>query len=297
MLCQLKNIRLVYNALSGLNYAFFADIIMFDKGMLIMNKTFRKAWKKFWEPVLGFPLLQWIIAGFVAAIIWIIYFTCTKKIINYETFKRFRKSPAIFVFWHGRSVMLSPIVCIGGMHSYAVASQHKDGRIMAKVQRLFGLRSIYGSTSKGGISVLRQGIKVLRAGGYSICISPDGPGGPSLRVQDGALYFSKMSGAPIIPVCYTASRGWFQARWDRFFIPKPFSKILCEVGTPIYVDAHADAAAMEDTRKKLEDFMVAQMRAMDAKFNLFQPEQDMTAGEFKQRMRDAAAARKSKGRA
>lgn len=270
-------------------------ILSCKRVLYIMNKTFRKLWKKFWEPILGCSVLQWIIAAIIATIIWIIYFSCSKKITNYETFKRFRKSPAIFVFWHGRSIMLSPIVCIGGMHSYAVASQHKDGRIMAKVQRLFGLRSIYGSTSKGGISVLRQGIRILRDGGYSICISPDGPGGPSLRVQDGALYFAKMSGAPIIPVCYTSSRGWFQARWDRFLITKPFSKILCEVGNPIYVDANADAVQMENIRKNIEDFMVKQMRDMDAKFNLFQVEQDMTATEFKQRQREKKS--KSKGRA
>ena len=162
-----------------------------------MEITFRKVWKGFWEPILRLPIFQWIIALLMAASIWFVYFTSRLHIKNIEVFRKYRRKPAIFVFWHGRSMMLSPIVCMRGMRSYAVASRHKDGRMMAKLQNLFGLRSIYGSTSDGGISVLRQGVRVLRQGGYSVCISPDGPGGPSLRVQDGALYFAKMSGRPL----------------------------------------------------------------------------------------------------
>ena len=89
---------------------------------------FRKIWKKFWEPILGLSIFQWIIAAIMAMLIWFVYFTCRKKVVNYETFKKFRHKPAIFVFWHGRSFMLSPIVCLGGMKSYAVASKHKDGK-------------------------------------------------------------------------------------------------------------------------------------------------------------------------
>ena len=161
---------------------------------------FRKIWKKFWEPVLGFAGFQWIIALVMAMLIWFIYLTSRREIINYETFKKFRHKPAIFVFWHGRSLMLSPIVALGGMKSYAITSRHKDGRMMAKLQHLFGLRAIYGSSHSGGVSVLREGVRMLRRGDHSLCISPDGPGGPSLRVQDGALYLAKMTGAPIIPV-------------------------------------------------------------------------------------------------
>ena len=111
--------------------------------------------------------------------------------------------------------MLSPLICLGGMHAYAVASRHKDGRMMAKLQHLFGLRAIYGSSHKGGVSVLREGLRVLARGDHGICMAPDGPGGPSLRVKEGALYFAKMSGAPIIPVCFTAKRAWIQDRWDK----------------------------------------------------------------------------------
>lgn len=257
-----------------------------------MYQTFRKLWKGFWEPVLRCGAIQWVVAAIFSIMIWGVYFTSRLKIKNIEVFKKYRRKPAIFVFWHGRSMMLSPIVCVRGMRSYAVASRHKDGRMMAKLQRLFGLRSIYGSTSDGGISVLRQGVRVLRDGGYSICISPDGPGGPSLRVQDGALYFAKMSGAPIIPVCFSASRHRIQSRWDRYLVALPFGKITCNVGEPIFIPSRAKADEINEIRRNLEDFMVRQVHEMDAEFGIPPVEQDMTARRFKEEMRAARQTRK-----
>lgn len=261
-----------------------------------MEITFRKVWKGFWEPILRLSIFQWIIAGIMAIAVWGVYFTSRVKIKNIAVFKKYRRKPAIFVFWHGRSMMLSPIVAVRGMRSYAVASRHKDGRMMAKLQRLFGLRSIYGSTSDGGISVLRQGVRVLRDGGYSICISPDGPGGPSLRVQDGALYFAKMSGTPIIPVCFSASRARVQKRWDRYLVALPFSKITCNVGEPVFIPRKATDVEFESARKNLEDFMVCQMREMDAEFGLMPVEQDQTASRFKDAMRAARREKKENRR-
>jgi len=259
----------------------------------IMNKTFRKIWKGFWEPILHLPIIQWIVAVLMATAIWFVYFTSRKKITNYEVFKKYRRKPAIFIFWHGRSMMLSPIICLGGMRAYAVASRHSDGRMMAKLQRLFGLKPIYGSTSEGGISVLRQGVRILRQGDHSMCISPDGPGGPSLRVQDGALYFAKMTGAPIIPVCFSASHAWFQNRWDRYLVALPFSKITCKVGNPVFINAKSTPEEFEAIRKKIENYMVRQVREMDGEFGLVNVEQDLTATEFKRARRAAREEKKN----
>jgi lysophospholipid acyltransferase (LPLAT)-like uncharacterized protein len=261
---------------------------------VFQNKTFRKIWKGVWEPILRLGIFQWIIAVLFAIPIWFVYFTSIKKITNIDVFYKYRKKPAIFVFWHGRSMMLSPIICLGGMQAYAVASRHKDGRMMAKLQRLFGLRAIYGSSHRGGVSVLREGLRVLSKGDWGICMSPDGPGGPSLRVQDGALYFAKMSGAPIIPVCYSCSRAWLQNRWDRYLVALPFSKIVCNIGEPVFVPRKATEEEFEKIRTDLENFMVKQMRELDAEFGLKPVEQDLNASEFKRQKREAKKNKKAK---
>ena len=260
---------------------------------MVHNKTFRKAWKKFWEPVLGMGIIQWIVAVFMAIPIWFVYFTSIKKITNIEVFQKYRRKPAIFIMWHGRTMMLSPMICLGGMRAYVVASRHKDGRMMAKLQRLFGLRAIYGSSHKGGVSVLRKGVKVLARGDHALCISPDGPGGPSLRIKDGALYFAQMSGAPIIPVSYSVSRAWIQERWDKYLVALPFTKLNINIGNPVFIPRRASAEDIEKYRADLENFMVAQMRELDAECGIESPEQDLTASEFKRQKREAAAAKKA----
>jgi len=250
------------------------------------KSLFRRLWKGFWNAVLSIGPLQWLVALIIATPIWFVYLTSRIKFTNYETFKKYRKKPAVFVFWHGRSMILSPIIAVGGMRAFAVSSKHHDGRIMAKLQRLFGLRPIYGSTTDGGLSVLRGGLRVLADGRYSMCISPDGPGGPSLRVQDGTMYFAKMSGAPIIPVCYSASRAKFMDRWDRYLIAKPFSKINCVIGEPVFVPRRASDEEFNQIKDSLEKYMVDMVHRMDAEFGYAPIEQDSTARSFKKAKRE-----------
>ena len=144
------------------------------------------------------------------------------------------------------------------------------------------------------MDVLRGGLRVLMDGRYSLCISPDGPGGPSLRIQDGTMYFAKMTGAPIIPVCYSASRAWFMNRWDRYLIAKPFSRIDCVVGNPVFVPRRASDEELKKIKCALETYMVETTRKMDDKFNHKPVEQDLMAGEFKAALRAERAARRNK---
>lgn len=241
-------------------------------------KFFRKLWKCFWNFILSHGIAQWLLAFLMFLIIWFIYFTSIRKIKGKEILKKFKNRNVIFVFWHGRTMMLSPIVYKFGFRGYAVASRHKDGRIMAKLQRFFGLKSILGSSSEGGFSALRQGIKALRKKNTVLCLSPDGPSGPSLRFHDGALYFARMTGVPLIPVCFSSSPAWFQKRWDRYLISLPFSRINYDIGEPVYLNSKED---FNYQKTKMENILIKQLRDMDKKFNLFEVETDLTATEFK----------------
>ena len=55
----------------------------------------------------------------------------------------------------------------------------------------------------------------------------------------------------------------------------------------------ASAEEVEKIRKGLEDFMVAQMRELDAEFGLPYIEQDLTSREYKRKKREAKAAKKT----
>lgn len=250
-----------------------------------MNRTLRRANRKFWGAILHNPLFEWPLVSILAGLIWFIFLTSKRRLYNTESLQNYKNKPVIFVFFHGRCTMLSPIIKRSGVRAYCIASKHNDGRMMARLQRMFGLRAIYGSSSKGALSVLRDGVRIIQNKKASICITVDGPSGPSMRIKDGALYFARMTGAPIVPCCFSASRGKFLNRWDRFLIPGFFGTISVNIGEPIYIDSKISGTDLEKKRSEIEDIMEKQLRDLDAEFNLFHVERDMTATEFKEQQR------------
>ena len=225
----------------------------------------RELWKKLWRWFFTLPMIQWIVAFLIYMCFRLVQVTCRIRYKNKKVFKQIKGRPVIYAFWHGRSMMLSGAVKRYGYKGYAIFSRHRDGRLMAKLQLMFGLRGIYGSTGRrGAVQVLREGVRVLNEGSI-LCLSPDGPKGPRMRIHDGVLYFAKMTGAPIVPICFSCNRPWFQDRWDKYLIATPFSKILIDAGDPFYIGKGDD---MEIARAKLEKIMVEQLWRTDAEFGL-----------------------------
>lgn len=245
-----------------------------------MKKFLKKQVKQFFRLFYGWGVIQWLLAIIYYILIWFVYITSEKKISGLDILKKYGRRPAVFVFWHGRTMMLSPIIALAHVRGYAIADSRKDGRAIAKMEKLFGLKTIYGSSASGGFSVLKKGVSILNTGKYCLALSPDGPRGPSMRFHDGALYFAKMTGAPIIPVCYSCSRPWFLNRWDRYLLTKPFSIIAGKIGKPIFIDRKTKIEDFEKIRKNLEDIMVKQAYDLDKKFTDFKVEQDLTLDAF-----------------
>src|SRR5207237_2956860 len=82
-------------------------------------------------------------------------------------------------------------------------------------------------------------------------ITPDGPRGPRFEFKPGALLLSQMSGRPVLPMAYAASRAWL-IKWDKFVIPVPFSRIAIAIGPPFYVPRVTDAALLERLAGEME---------------------------------------------
>ncbi len=258
-----------------------------------MSKKFRKIWKCFWSPVLNNSVVQWGLAITTSCVIWILFLTSKHKFINTDSLKKYRTRPVIFVFFHGRCAMLSPIIKFARISAYCVASQHRDGRMMARLQRLFGMRAIYGSTSSGAITVLRQGVHIIQTQKKSLCISVDGPSGPSLRVHQGALYFARMTGAPIVPCCFSCSRPTYMDRWDKFMMPKLFGTISCRIGEPVYIDSKLSGDKFEQKRIEIEKIMQNQMYEMDEEFNLPRIQSDLNSSEYRKKRRNKTRHKKN----
>ena len=126
-----------------------------------------------------------------------------------------------------------------------------DGELGAMMVRRVGGSVIRGSSSHTGARALRDYYQALAKEDVSPVITPDGPRGPRFRFKPGAILLAQMSGRPILPMAYAASRAW-RVKWDRFVIPVPLSRIAVAIGPPRYVPRTLDAAALEKLQGEME---------------------------------------------
>jgi lysophospholipid acyltransferase (LPLAT)-like uncharacterized protein len=68
----------------------------------------------------------------------------------------------------------------------------------------------------------------------------------------GVIELSRITGRPIVPVTFSASKKIVFDSWDRFLLPYPFSRGVLIFGEPIEVDPHGDRTHIEDKRLLLE---------------------------------------------
>ncbi len=185
--------------------------------------------------VLRTNTVQWIISVPIA-----IYFHLVNRtnIVDRPPFPI--PEPYILAMWHGRLVML-PMFRNGKKPLIALISGHRDGQIISKVASLFGIQTVVGSTSKGGMRAVRELMRFARDG-HSLFVTPDGPRGPRMRSSEGILDLARLTGLPILPATMSAGRGTSLQNWDRFLIPWFFNRVVIRWGEPIYVNAGDDKA-------------------------------------------------------
>jgi len=94
---------------------------------------------------------------------------------------------------------------------------------------------------------LMEAVRELKKGAV-LCFTPDGPRGPSGVVQGGLMMMAKKSGQPIIPIGMATNRRWLIKSWDRYMVPKPFSRGVMVFGDPIFVPADASDEEVERLR-------------------------------------------------
>ncbi|NVN88421.1 MAG: lysophospholipid acyltransferase family protein [Rhodopseudomonas sp.] len=149
--------------------------------------------------------------------------------------------PFIMAMWHGRLIML-PMLRVAEKPLVALISGHRDGRIVSKVAAIFGIETVTGSSSRGGMRAVRELMRFASAG-HCLFVTPDGPRGPRMHINDGILDLARLTGLPILPVSVSAHRAVVFNSWDRLVLPLPFSKVVIRWGEPIEIGADDDRAA------------------------------------------------------
>ena len=178
-----------------------------------------------------------------------------------------KECPFILCFWHGRLLMM-PQSWNLSKKIYLLTSQHRDGQLIKKIASYFGFCFVTGSSRKGGAKALRQMVNHL-SGGNCVGLTPDGPRGPRMRVQEGIITIAQLSGAPIVPITFSINNGTALNSWDRFLVGFPFGRGIFIWGEPIYVDRHASKEVREQARHGLENQLLKMTKDAD---NLFERE-------------------------
>jgi len=156
----------------------------------------------------------------------------------------------LFVFWHSR--ILPVAYTHKGYNAAIMVSRSKDGEIIAQVIYRQGHEPVRGSSTRGGKEALYYIVDALKSGNRPGVMIPDGPLGPRYKVQHGVIRLAQLTGYPIISVTGSFSHMKVLNSWDRFVIPRPFSRCLILYGNPIYVPSDASLDQKEDLRFQLE---------------------------------------------
>ena len=127
-----------------------------------------------------------------------------------------------------------------------------DGELAARTVSSFGLKSLRGSSSRGGGRCAQaigerpeSGVPCGVDAGWSQRAAP--PGQSRNRLCRGTHRSADPANA------YALDKSWRLRSWDRFPIPKPGARIICRFGTPIEAPANTSHEEIEHTRLAVEE--------------------------------------------
>ena len=204
-------------------------------------------WRARWLIALGFRLLQ----------IW-------ARTLRYEIDDRAGvigkpvNENYIGALWHNR-LLIFPFVLrrfFSNRRGAALISASRDGELLADAIKRFSFDVVRGSSSRLGASAILQLTDVL-ASGRDVVITPDGPRGPAYELGPGIIFLAQKSGAPVVPVNMEYSSCWRLKSWDRFILPRPFSKVRVIIGQSHHVRSTSTPEEFETERLRLQDVMMA----------------------------------------
>lgn len=167
--------------------------------------------------------------------------------------------PVIYCLWHNRIFTVPRVwqkLCGAHRKAVVLTSASHDGAMLARAVGVFGIGSVRGSSSRRGVAALVALRKALREG-VDICLTPDGPRGPRYVLQPGAVKLAQAGQAAIIPIHVEYASAWVIKSWDRFHVPKPFSKVRVIIDEALAVPAELSESEFEDWRLRIESILRA----------------------------------------
>jgi lysophospholipid acyltransferase (LPLAT)-like uncharacterized protein len=164
-------------------------------------------------------------------------------------FHGFTPGREIYCFWH--QCVLPCAFYFRSTHATILISQSFDGELIARTLEFFGYSAVRGSSSRGGQQGMIGMRRVLDEGTPAI-FTADGPRGPIYRAKMGPIKLAQLTGAPIGSFHLQPQKAWVIRSWDRFLIPKPFTRIAVSWGLWTMVSEEATTEELDPLRDLLD---------------------------------------------
>lgn len=162
-----------------------------------------------------------------------------------------RGEQRIYLFWH--EYILFPLYICGHCNVSMLLSRHRDADVLERIGHHMGYECIRGSTYRGGSTAVRE---LMRKGRNAhLTITPDGPRGPRRHLAQGPIYLASRLGLPLVPSGFGCDRPWRAKSWDRFVVPRPFSRARTVVGPEIFIPPNLDRPGVEHYRQRVEQLL------------------------------------------
>lgn len=132
-------------------------------------------------------------------------------------------------------------------------SQSNDGELITNVLHTLGHATVRGSSSRGGVGVLRKLKRIMERENRVAVFTIDGPRGPRRIPKAGPIFLAQRTGAKLVPIrAFPRHKYVFEKSWDHFQIPYPFRRCPIRIGTPYNVT----------TQKLTEDVMAREIERL-----------------------------------
>lgn len=206
--------------------------------------------------------MKWLLTKCMYLLARFFHFTYRYRFVGIENLEKARtlgpNGSYILGIWHQN--LFAGILAQTGLEHVVIASKSKDSEAVSYTLNKLGHVVLRGSSKrngvdKGGKAAKDQMIEVLKSGKPG-SLTVDGPKGPAQIVKPGIIDMAKKTGAPLIPYIPVPEKYWSFNSWDKFRLPKPFSKIIVYYGEPLMVDGEATEDDFDKYRDQFKDCLI-----------------------------------------
>jgi hypothetical protein len=208
-----------------------------------------------------FTLTQRLTLAIVPRLVWTLLMTIGRT-WRFEVLAEDGVTPAFHGFTPGREIYCFWHQCVLPCAFYfrrtgatILISQSFDGELITRTLELLGFHAVRGSSSRGGqegINGLRRVLNPEVGEGTAVIFTADGPRGPIYRAKMGPVKLAQLTGAPIGSFHLQPAKAWVINSWDRFLVPKPFTRIAVSWGLWTMVSEEATNEELEPLRDQLD---------------------------------------------